>query len=99
MIEKSVLQRLFEGKVHPSANIGVDNAELHNANKDAEEARVDFVKKLPESDRGDFDEIYELYDKAFRIYHYECFAHGFKLGVTLLHEALSDQNNLTKHSD
>ena len=93
-----LLQQLFDGKVHPSANIGIDNAELHNANKDAEEAKADFAKKVPGSNLEDFDKIYELYEKAFKIYYYECFAYGFRLGVTLLYEALKDADSLTKHS-
>ena len=98
MAEKNILQQLFDGKVIPSMNIGVDNPELHKANRLAEDAKIRFAKNLPDSDHEGFNKVHELYDKAFRIYFYESFAHGFKLGVTLLHEALSDTDALTKHS-
>ena len=98
MVEKNLLQQLFDGKVFPSANIGVGNPELHTATRLAEDAKVKFAKKLPDIDREEFNQIYDLHDKASGIYSYESFAHGFKLGVTLLHEALSDADGLTKHS-
>ena len=98
MVKKNILQQLFDGKVYPSANIGVGNPELHTANWLAEDAKVQFAKKLLDSDREEFNKIYELYSNASGIYSYESFAHGFKLGVTLLHEALSDADGLTKHS-
>jgi len=98
MTEKDILKQLFNGRVYPSENIGVNNSALHKANAIAEDAKVNFSKKITECDRAEFNEIFDLYYNAFRIYHYECFSHGFKLGVTLMHEALRDSDTLTRHS-
>ena len=98
MIEKNILRQLYDGKVYPSANVGVNSSELEKANELAEDAKVAFAKTLSDSDRKEFDELYELHRKSYAIYSYECFAHGFKLGVTLLYEALKDADSLTKHT-
>jgi len=97
MSEKNILQQLYDGNIVLSADIGVNNPELQTANTLAEDAQIRFAKNLVDSDREEFNKVYDLYDRASQIYYYECFAYGFRLGVTLLHEALSGVDVLSKH--
>jgi len=91
---KSILERMFDGELNPSENIGLDNSELLEIYEQLAIEKPKLLDKLPDSVREDMEHVDELVDQAKYIYSKECFTYGFKLGITLLVDALSDKDNL-----
>ena len=98
-MSKSILQLLFDGKIYPSENIGVSNPDVHEANSRLNDAKTDFSKGMSDSERDDFNKLDDLYYKSAGVYNYESFAHGFKLGVALMLEVMSDTDSLFRNSN
>ena len=91
---KSILERLFDGELNPAESIGLDNSELLEIYEQLAIKKPKLLEKLPDSIREDMECVDELVDQAKYIYSKECFSYGFKLGITLLVDALSDKESL-----
>jgi len=91
---KKILEHLFDGELNPSENIGLDNSELLEIYEQLAIEKPKLLEKLPDSIREDMERVDELVDQAKYIYSKECFIYGFKLGITLLVDALSDKDSL-----
>ena len=91
---KNILERLFEGEINPSESIGLDNLELLEIYEHLAIEKPKLLDKLSDSVREDMEHLDELIDNAKYIYSKECFIYGFKLGITLLVDALSDKDSL-----
>lgn len=94
-MSKNILQQLFDGEVYPAEDI-IGNRKL---SKRLAEEKAAFIKSLSEHDREMFQKVDDLNDESANIYGYECFAHGFKLGATLLFEALRDSITPAQNKD
>lgn len=93
---KSILQQLYSGEIYPSENIGSDNPEVQRLNGLVAEEKKRFVESLTDSTREEFLKLDDLQHDSAALYAYESFAHGYKLGATLLFEALKDSQNLAR---
>jgi len=87
-MSKSILEQLFFGEICPSENIGKDSPEYKKAQSLFADEKAKFSQELSDNHRENFQKLEELQNKAAGIYSYECFAHGFRLGLTFLHETL-----------
>jgi len=95
-MSKNILQQLYDGKIYPAENIGHGNPELQKLNDKVAAEKAKFIKSLSENDRANFQKVNDLNDESAAFYGYECFAHGFKLAVSLLFESLGDKNGLAQ---
>ena len=95
----NILQQLFDGKIYPSENIGIDNPQIQKANGIVADEKERFISGLSESSREDFNRLDDLQGESAALYAYESFVHGYKLGITLLIEALSDSKGLARSND
>jgi hypothetical protein len=86
---KSILQQLFDGEIFPSEDINPNDPIYNEAKKSLDEETDYFLSILSGDDAERFQKINDLYIKTASIYNYECFAHGFRLAVTLLLESMS----------
>ena len=89
-MEKPILKRLYDGEIYPSENICVDTPEYHKINNKLADEKERFEKTLTDSNRSLFTSIEDLHYEITELYSYEGFAHGFKLAVSLMFEALND---------
>ena len=92
-MSKSILQRLFEGEIYPPQEIGNENQELRKLTDKIVEAET----RLSNIDAEIYQEFEDLKNKYNSIYAYESFSYGFRLGITLLFEALSNTENLARN--
>lgn len=97
-MNKNILQHLFDGEIQPLENIGVDNEKLKSIRDMLAEEKEILSKTLNDDSRNNFSNINELHREVISVHGYECFVHGFKLGVMLLHEALHNTDMLTRNS-
>ena len=86
---KSILQQLFDGEIFPSENIKPNDPQYNEAKKALAEATDYLLSVLSSENLDRFQKINELYYETASIYNYECFAHGFRLAVTLMVDAMS----------
>ena len=98
-MSKSILRQLYEGEIYPSENIGIDNPQIQKAYGVVAVEKERFMKSLSESSREDFNRLDDLQGESAALYAYESFVHGYKLGITLLIEALSDSKGLARSND
>jgi len=98
-MEKNILRRLFDGEIYPAENIKPDTPEYNETLEALEKEKEYFSKYLTGADAERFKKANDLYFEIIDIYGYECFAHGFRLGVTLLHEALSNKDDLARNEE
>ena len=90
MMNKNILKQLYDGEIYPAENIiGNANPELQKINERLAEEKAAFIKSLSEADRAKFQSVDDLNDESAALYGYECFAHGFKLAVSLMTESMS----------
>ena len=95
MMNKSILQQLYDGEIYPAENIiGNANPELQKINDRLAGEKAAFIKSLSEADRANFQKVNDLNDESAALYGYECFAHGFKLAVSLLTESLNGADGI-----
>ena len=86
---KSILQKLYDGEIYPSENICVDTPEYHKLNDKLADEKERFVKTLTENNISIFTNIEDLHYEITNLYSYEGFAHGFRLAVALMFEAMN----------
>ena len=89
---KSILQHLFEGEIFPSENIKPNNPEYNEAKKALDDETDYFMNTLSGDDLDRFQKLNDLYCKTESIYTYECFAHGFRLAVSLMVESVNNRD-------
>ena len=94
MMNKSILQQLYDGEIYPAENIGNANPELQKIHDRLAGEKAAFIKSLSEADRANFQKVNDLNDESAALYGYECFAHGFKLAVSLLTESLNGADGI-----
>ena len=87
MMNKNILQQLYDGKIYPAENIGNANPELQKLHDRLAEEKTVFIKSLSEADRAKFQVVEDLNDESAALYGYECFAYGFRLAVSLMLES------------
>jgi hypothetical protein len=90
-MEKSILQKLYDGEIYPSENIRErDNPEYRRIKAALAVEKERFLKTLSAESHEHFKKITELYDELAIPYSYEGFAHGFKLAISLIFNAQND---------
>ncbi|MDR2581755.1 MAG: hypothetical protein LBC85_12295 [Fibromonadaceae bacterium] len=87
-MSKSKLHQLFDGEIFPSENINPSDPKYAEVKKALDEEINYFIGTLSDGDAERFQKINDLYYKAAAMYDYECFAHGFRLAVTLMVESM-----------
>ena len=92
-MEKSILQKLYDGEVYPSENIRVDTPEYHKIKAVLADERERLLKTQSEHNRECFGRIEELHYELANAHSYAGFAHGFKLAVSLIIESQNDENS------
>ena len=90
---KSILQQLFDGELFPSENIRPDSSAYNEMDKALSEEIDCFLNILSGDNLDRFQKINDLYCKTTSIYNYECFAHGFRLAVALMVEAMNGRDS------
>jgi hypothetical protein len=95
-MNESLLQQLFDGELDPSKSISKDNQELKQVLREIIEAEKRFLERLSESDTDIYEELKAIQNKYDRLYIYETFAYGFRLGASLFFEALNNKENLAR---
>jgi hypothetical protein len=91
MMEKSILQKLYDGEIYPSENIREsDNPEYRRIRAALAAEKEQFLKTLSTESCEHFNKITELHDELAIPCSYEGFAHGFKLAVSLIFNAQND---------
>ena len=91
---KPILQQLFDGEIYPSENINPSDPKYNEA-KMALAKETDYLLKTLSGDNlNRFQKISDLYYETASIYNYECFAHGFRLAITLMFESLNVKDNI-----
>ena len=98
-MSKSILRQLYEGEIYPSENIGYDNPQIQKFNGLLSDEKKKFMDSLLDNAREDFHKLDDLQNESAALYAYESFVHGYKLGITLLFEALCDSKGLARNSD
>jgi hypothetical protein len=98
-MKKSILQKLYDGKIYPSENIVISNPEYDKLNSELSGKKERFLKNLSDGERENFTEIEDLINELNTIYSYENFAHGFKLAVNLIFESLNGADNITQNDE
>ena len=96
-MNKNILQQLYDGEIYPAENIGHRNPDLQQINDRLSEEKDKLIKSLSENDRANFQAVDDLSGESAAIYGYECFAHGFKLAVSLLLESMNDAAGLVRN--
>jgi len=96
---KNILQQLYDGEIYPAENIGHGNPELQKMNDRLSEAKEKLIKSLSENDRTSFQVVDDFTGESAALYGYECFAHGFKLAVSLLIESMNGAKHLTRNDN
>ena len=94
--KKSILQDLYDGKIYPSENIiDVESPEYQKINSALMDVKERLTQHLSDGDRELFAKIEDLYYELNGIYSYQSFAHGFRLGVKLMAEALNGDDDVS----
>jgi len=94
--DNTILQKLYHGTVEEAKTILTDNPKYKLANIELSEAIEDFKILLNDNLKSHLDVILKLQKEVNRVYDYENFAYGFKIGAGLLSEALTDLSNIPK---
>jgi len=89
---KSTLQQLFDGEIFPSENISPSSSKYNEYKKALDEEITCLMNTLSGDDRDRFQKLNDLYCKTESIYTYECFAHGFRLAVSLMVESVNNRD-------
>jgi len=92
-MEKSLLQKLYDGELFPSENINPADPKYNELKRALASETDHFTAILYGDERECFEKINSLYYEAASIYNYECFANGFWLAVNLMVESLNVKNN------
>lgn len=98
-MSKKILQQLFDGEIYPAENIVNHDPEYHKVRRLLTEEKERFLKVLSDNDRECFKKIDDLYFEVSGMYSYACFAHGFRLGVALVTEALNGTDGLARNDN
>ena len=95
-MKKSILQDLYDGKIYPSENIiDVDSPDYQKVNSALMDEKERFTQNLSDGDRELFAKIEDLHYELNGVYSYQSFAHGFRLGVRLMAEALTGDDDVS----
>ncbi len=86
----NILEELYYGNIRPTVNCGKDSplAELDCL---CEKNKENLLKTLNDSEKEIFEKFTGLQDEMDGIAHYQKFTYGFKLGVLLVAEALTNR--------
>lgn len=95
-MRKSLLQQLYDGEIYPAENINPKGLEYREVRRRISDEKEHFKKALSLDEGKRFQRLDELYDRASALYSFEHFAYGFKLGIALMAETLTETNVLNR---
>ena len=98
-MNKSILQKLFDGEIYPGEDIKPDNPRYKEIMKQMGEDQAYFLENLSESDAERVKNMYEMYLISYGMYGYECFSHGFRLCHALMLECLTNKEDLAREAE
>ncbi len=89
----NMIRNLYAGNVFPSEEICPDSPQYVELNRELSEGQAQFKKELSPKDRVRFDELDEISARLSSISCYDHFAYGFRLGVLLMCDVISENNS------
>ena len=96
---ESLLQKLYDGRVHPAENIGQKNQELRQISREISGAETRLLECLSDNQKELLRQLKILKSKYDDVFIYESFAHGYKLGISLLVEGLNNTGSLARNDE
>jgi hypothetical protein len=91
-MEKTILQKLYNGEVAPYEKLMVGNREFVKVNEKVVQVRQTIIDNLPADERPRVEELENLYMDASELEIEEAFSRGFKLAVQLVCSVFSDKD-------
>lgn len=88
-----ILKRWYNGEICPVEEIVSESQEYHSIVAEIGEEREYFKKRLSVNDRERFKKWNNLLCEYEKMAEYENFFYGFKLGVMLMFEIFSKEEN------
>ena len=93
IIVNSILEKLYDGEIHPAEQIMPSSPEYRELTRKIEDEKEYFQNILSDSDGERFGEFCEMYSEIQLIFGYEDFSTGYKLGARLTLAAFEDDKN------
>lgn len=91
----SILDDLFNGKIHPYFNINEYDADFKPINQQIKVEKEDWLKKrLSEEEYERFEKLESLYYESMDLWQKKSFKYGFRLGALLMIAIFSDSDDL-----
>ncbi len=98
-MNKTLLQQLYDGEIYPSENIKPKEPRYTELNRAIGNEKSYFMNTLSEDDRKRFKELDNMYYQMLAMDTYEHYKYGFRLGVSLLIEALKGSDELARNDE
>jgi len=96
---KTILEKMYEGKIYPDELIIPKDPEYHTINKKISEALEMWKKRLSEDDFEQLEALLDLRRKSSSMDAAESFMYGFKLGAAIIIEVLTGKEELVRGGD
>ena len=85
-----ILEDLYSGRIYPSEKIVPKEKNYRTISKEVGEFREYFRKKIAQEDKDKFNQWGELVHDTHYMECYANFSYGFRLGILLLIDVLTD---------
>ena len=87
----SKLKDIFDNGICPFEDIRPTDPQYSEIYGKIEEEEKYFIQKMSPDDARRFEEFESLFPQAEALFHYDCFAYGFRLGMHLMAEMFADK--------
>lgn len=91
---QSILEDLFEGKLHPDDYIVSKNPQYRPINRKMSAAVERCKDKFSETDFQLLEEVLDLYGRSHSMHSAASFVHGFKMGALMMIEVFTSSDEL-----
>ncbi len=91
-MNKTLLQQLYNGEIYPAEQIVPRSAEYRELCRKLDEEKKDLREQLSVSDQERFEVIETLSQEIASLYSYADFSCGFRLGMGLMIDVLTNRN-------
>ena len=98
-MSKSILQQLYDGEVYPSENIKCYSPEYRELGSKIDEEKQYFKATLSPDDWSRFDKLEDMLYERSSAYSFANFTYGFRLGGSLMVEALANGGEFVKNEE
>lgn len=89
---ETLLKQLYNGEIYPSETINCKAPEYRELSHKISDETEYFKKTLSPEDWSRLEQLDDMIHDRSAAYSYENFSYGFRLGVGLMIEALTDRN-------